>query len=74
MRLRKTWKMHVKEEGIMIGVCRKYLSCRSKLCLGVNKIATRVWYLWPPSVGWHTLALKHWYLSLRVLPFLFGDA
>ena len=39
---KKTWKEQICEESVKVGLSRKYVLCRLKWIVGVNKIITRL--------------------------------
>ena len=39
-RLKRTWKKHVEEEGVKVGLRREDALCQSRLNVGINLIPT----------------------------------
>ena len=53
-RLKRTFKRHVEEKYIKVGLRRKDSLRRSNWRVGVNKIAAGLRLIWPPSLIWDT--------------------
>ena len=65
-RPKRTWKKQVDEESMKIGLRMQDALCRSKWSVGVNQIAIRLRWVWPPSLVGILPYFKHWCLSLSL--------
>ena len=59
-RPKRTWKKHVDEESVKVGLRMRDALCRSKWSVGVNLIAAGLGLIWPPplvgdTTGFNTL-------------------